>query len=170
MKWALIVVGGLAGLAALAFIAGSMLPKGHVASRTLRLKQPPEAVWKAITDYESMTSWRADLTAIARMPDRAGRAVWKETMGGMEIPLADAVVEPPRKLVREIADASLPFGGTWTYELAAEADGCTLRITEDGFVTNPLFRLISRMTDQSSTITKFLTSLAAKFGEPPRIE
>jgi uncharacterized protein YndB with AHSA1/START domain len=170
MKWVLIVVGSLAALVAVAFIVGSMLPRGHVVSRTLLLKQTPEAVWQVITDYEAIPSWHADIKSVVRMPDRNGRGVVKESFGGMEVTLEDEVVEPPRRLVRRIVDDSLPFGGRWTHEITPTAEGCALKITEDGFVNNPLFRLISRLMGQSGSINGVLTSLARKFGETPRIE
>jgi len=77
---------------------------------------------------------------------------------------------PPRKLVNRIADSSLPFGGTWTFEIQPVADGATLRITENGFVTNPVFRFVSRFVlGYTSEIEKYLRSLAKKFGEAPQI-
>jgi len=49
-----------------------------------------------------------------------------------------------QKLVTRIADKNLPFGGTWTYEIAPDNRGTTLTITEHGEVYNPVFRFISR--------------------------
>jgi hypothetical protein len=50
------------------------------------------------------------------------------------------------------------------------ADGATLRITENGYVTNPLFRFMSRFVlGYTGEIEKYLRSLAKKFGEPPQI-
>ena len=170
MKWVLIVVGFLAGLVALAAVIGLLLPKEHKATKTLHLKRPPAEVWAAITGYGSMAQWRTNLARVERLPDRDGKQVWKEvTKDGWELPLAEEVVEPPRRLVRRIADPSLPFGGNWTYEIEPAADGCSITITENGEVSNPLFRLMSRLTDQSANIVQFLQSLAAKFGEPANL-
>jgi hypothetical protein len=73
-------------------------------------------------------------------------------------------------LVERIADDKLPFGGTWTYEIAPTAEGSTLRITENGFVGNPIFRFMSKFVmGQASTMETYLRSLAKKFGEEPRI-
>lgn len=169
MKWILICLGSLAGLVALSFLIGSMLPSGHTASRTLRLKRSPDEVWKVLIDYSAMPTWRTDLTKIERMPDANGHQVWMET-GGMSLPLEDIESDPPHKLVRRIADPNLPFGGTWTYQITAVADGCTVKITEDGVVRNPIFRLMSRFSDQSSTITGFLEALAGRFSEEVHLE
>lgn len=171
MKWILICGATMAGLAAVAFLVGLYLPESHTASRTLRLRRTPEEVWRVITDYSSMPTWRTGLERIERLPDRNGNAVWKETQqGGSSLPLEDVEADPPRRLVRKIADPSLPFGGTWTYELSPAAAGTTLKITEDGVVRNPIFRLMSRFMDPSASLTGFLESLARKFGEEPRFE
>ncbi len=167
MKKALMVAGALACLVLLVAIVGVFLPKGHSVSRTMRISKPPEAVWAVITDYAAMPSWRTGLAKIERLPDRGGRPVWKETLDDLELPLEDTLVDPPRKLVRRIADPDLPFGGTWTYELAASPGGSTLTITEDGEIYNPLFRVVSRFTDPTGSIVVFLTALANKLGERP---
>jgi uncharacterized protein YndB with AHSA1/START domain len=136
------------------------------------VSRAPEELWTAITDYQAMPQWRpAGLARVERLPDRNGHAVWKEvSRDGWELPLEDTVVEPPRRLVRTIADPELPFSGNWTYELRAETGGCALKVTENGEVSNPIFRLISRFSDQAGAVVRFETALAAKFGEPARID
>jgi len=90
--------------------------------------------------------------------------VWREKNGNT-ITLETLEETPPRRLVRKIADPSLPFGGTWTYEIAAVDGGCTITITENGEVYNVIFRAISKLMDQSATIKGYLKALAKKFGE-----
>jgi hypothetical protein len=88
-----------------------------------------------------------------------------------EISMETVEMTPPRKLVSRIADPKLLFGGTWTFEITATAEGSTFRITENGFVTNPVFRFLSRFVfGHTGTIESYLKSLAKKFGEPSRIE
>lgn len=171
MKWLLIAVTSAAALAAFLWIAGSLLPKGHTASRALRLKQPPEEVWKAITDRTAMPSWRPNVAAVERLPDQNEHEVWQEVYkNGWKSPLETVVWEPPWRLVGRIADPNLAFGGTWTYEITPASSGCALKITEEGEVYNPVFRLFSRFSDQRRTITEYLTSLARKFGEAADFE
>ena len=77
---------------------------------------------------------------------------------------------PPRKLVNRIAGSELPFGGSWTFAVEPLADGATLRITENGYVTNPVFRFVSRFVlGYTTEIEKYLRSLAKKFGAPPQV-
>ena len=171
MKWILIVAVSLAGLVALAAMIGLLLPKGHQASLALRVRRTPEQVWPVITNYADSPQWRGDIKAVERVADQNGHPVWKETAAnGWAITLEDAEVDPPRKLVRRIADPKLPFSGNWTFELSQRGDECEIRVTENAEVANPLFRLMSRMSDPSATIRSYLTALAGKFGEPPRLE
>src|SRR5258706_7440221 len=164
MKWVLLILGSLAGLVALVAIIGSLLPKGHTATQTIRLKQKPEAVWQAISDYGGQASWRTDLKSVERMPDQNGHQVWREKNGNTTT-LETLEETPPGRLVRKIADPSLPFGGTWTYEIAAVDGGCTITITANREVYNIIFRAISKLMDPSETIKGYLKALAKKFGE-----
>ncbi len=166
MKWALIIVGVLIGIVALAWIIGAMLPRDHVATRQARYHQPPEKIWHAITDAEAMPGWRTGVTAVKRLPEENGQAGWVETSSFGELPLRVAESDAPRRLVMRIASDELPFGGTWTYEVVAVEGGATLRITEDGFVKRALFRFMSRfLFGHSSTMEQYLKDLGKKLGE-----
>jgi uncharacterized protein YndB with AHSA1/START domain len=170
MKWILGIVALLAGLLLLIVVIGALLPKKHLATREGRYHQPPDAIWKAITDIDGMPSWRAGLKSVRRLPDVNGLPAWVETMDSGVIPLETTAAEPPAKLVVRIADPKLPFGGTWTYEIRATPEGSALRITENGEVYNPVFRFVSRFfLGYTATIDGYLNSLAKKFGEPPWI-
>jgi uncharacterized protein YndB with AHSA1/START domain len=170
MKIVLWVFVVLAGLLILITLIGWLLPKNHVATRMGRYRQPPEAIWKAITDVDAMPSWREGLKSVERLPDRNGLPAHVEITRNGKIPFEAIEMTRPQKLVTRIADPKLPFGGTWTFEIAPVPDGATLRITERGYVTNPFFRFMSRFAySQTSTMETYLKSLAKKFGEQPRI-
>ena len=72
------------------------------------------------------------------------------------------------KLVRVIAKDDLPFGGTWTYELADAGDGGTrLTLTEDGVIRPPIFRAMAKWffgldTTQRDYLTHLEQHLAGK--------
>jgi hypothetical protein len=69
----------------------------------------------------------------------------------------------PRRLVVRIADPTLPFGGTWTYDITPAGQSCSLTITEDGEVYNPLFRFVSRfIIGQTATLDAYIKALNAK--------
>jgi hypothetical protein len=68
-------------------------------------------------------------------------------------------------MVTRIADSKLPFGGTWAYEIVPASNSCTLTITEDGEVYNPLFRFVSRFViGHTATLDGYLKALSTKLG------
>ena len=166
MKWALMIIGVLVILVVAVWVIGASLPKEHVASRKARFGQSPETVWAAITNVDGFTAWRKDVKSVKRLPDEDGKAGWVETMDMGEIPLRVEESTPPRRLVTRIADPNLPFGGTWTFEIAPEGNGATLRITESGEVRPALFRFMARyIFGHTATVEAYLKALGAKFGE-----
>jgi len=65
----------------------------------------------------------------------------------------------------------LSFGGRWIYELAPDGAGTRLTITEDGFIKNPVFRLLSRTVfSTASTLERFLADLGAHLGVEAMVE
>lgn len=169
MKWILWGFIVLAGILVLITAIGWLLPKAHAVTREARFHQPPEIIWKAITDIDAMPAWREGLKNVKHLPNQNGLPAWVETSDAGAIPFETMIAQPPSKLVVRIADPKLPFGGTWTYEIIPAAGGCTLRIREDGEVYNPLFRFLSRFVfGYTGTIDRYLRSLAKKFGEQPQ--
>lgn len=169
MKWILWVFLALAGVLILITLVGWLLPKEHSVTREARFHQPPDSIWKAITDIEAMPAWRQGLKSVKRLPDKNGLPAWVETSDSGTIPFETIFSEPPAKLSVRIADPKLPFGGTWTYEITPATGGSALRIREDGEVYNPVFRFLSRFVfGYSGTMDTYLKSLARKFGEQPQ--
>jgi uncharacterized protein YndB with AHSA1/START domain len=166
MGWILIPLGIFAGLVLLMAIAGSLLPKGHSATRRATFRRPAAEVWAAITDVEKFPTWRSDLKSVERLPDREGRPAWREKGRNGAMTLEQVEARPPTKLIGRIADKNLPFGGTWTYDLAEKDGATTLAITEDGEVYNPIFRFLSRFVfGHAATMERYLRDLGRKFGE-----
>lgn len=177
MKWILIAVAALIALVVVVAVVGSMLPRDHVASRQLRLRQPPDAVWRLVADFQLAPTWRPDVKRMERLPDRNGHAVWVEHGSNGAMPLEVVEHDPPRRLVTRIADPKMPFGGTWTYDIApaaspggSHAPDSILTITEAGWVSNPIFRFVSHVFfDQHAAMDAYLKSVTAKFNEPPAL-
>jgi len=70
--------------------------------------------------------------------------------------------QPPTLLKRAIADKSLPFGGTWTWNIQPAGEGSSVTITENGEVYNPIFRFVSRFViGHTRGIDKYLAMLEA---------
>src|SRR5580765_4619035 len=122
LHWILIVVGSLVAIVLVIVIIGLLLPRAHVASRTVRYNQPPEVVFDAITDWRSFPNWRQGLR-VSQRAGEGGRTSWVEIAGRNEIPLEVLESSSPTKLVVKVAGQSLPFGGTWTYQIQPTSDG-----------------------------------------------
>ncbi len=171
-KWLLIAVGVLILLIAGVSVAGLFLPEAHLASRTLKTKQTPEAIWEAVTNHAAEPEWRKDLKVVDHLPDRNGHPLWREVYpDGETLTLETVESDAPRRLVREIADEGGPFSGRWEFAITPDGSGSRLTITEVGRVPNPFFRFMSTYVIGHATyLEKYLTALAGKFGEQPRIE
>lgn len=170
LKWILRVVVGLVGVVAIVWVFGMLLPRDHVATRIGTYHVPSEKVWVAITDVDAMPTWRPGLKGVTRLPDREGLPAHVEDTAAGKLMIQTQSMEPSRKLVNRIGGENLPFGGTWTFDVTPTADGSTLRITENGYVTNPIFRFVGRFfIGYTSEMEKYLTGLAQHFGEKPQI-
>ena len=168
MRWVLVVVGTLVLIVGVAALVGAMLPRAHRASRRARFRQTPEALYAVLA---GPPDWRSDLKEFGSLPDKDGRKQWWEVSQGQRITYELVEDSPPKRRVTRIADASLPFGGTWTLEIAPAGDGAALRITEDGEVRNVIFRFMARFVfGYTGSIDGFLRDLGKKLGEAVEIE
>src|SRR5262249_20720597 len=87
---------------------------------------------------------------------------------GQDVPVETVESVPPRKLVTRIADPHQPFGGTWTFIITPASSGSTVTITEDGWVSNVIFRFVARFViGHHRTMDTYLTNLAKRFNEAP---
>ena len=76
MTWALTAAGGMLGIGVLAFVAGSLLPRGHVSRVRARFSKPPSILWDTITDFSAWPSWNPNVKKMERQPDHDGKPVW----------------------------------------------------------------------------------------------
>jgi uncharacterized protein YndB with AHSA1/START domain len=169
MKWVLIGAAAVAGLIGLVVVIGALLPQSHVATVSRDYAAGPPVIWQTITDVEGFASWRSGLQSAERLPAQDGRLRWREKnkYDGMTIEVTES--EPEKRLVTRIADEGLPFGGTWTYEIAPTATGSRLSITERGEVYNPFFRFVSRFVmGHEGTLNKFHEGLTRKLSQAAR--
>ena len=160
------VIAGLVLLGGIAALIGSRLPKTHVASRSIVLRQSPENVYAVVRDFASAPKWRADVKQLDVEARDGGPVRFREVgnHGTINYELVEDV--PAQRMVTRILDTDLGFGGQWTYTFAAENDGTRVTIREDGEVSNVLFRFMSHYVfGQTSTIDSYLNSLAKRFGE-----
>ena len=170
MKWAFLILGGICGLALLIALIGAMLPVKHHAARKARFRASPEAVYAILA---GPPDWRTGVKSFGLLQDEGGRKRWWEMDNhGQKVTFELVEAEPPRRLGTRIAEAGLPFGGTWTFDIAAaDGGGSELRIAEDGEIYNVIFRFMARFIfGYTASIETYLRDLGAKFGEPVEIE
>jgi hypothetical protein len=165
MRWMLWIGAALALVVLIVAIVGALLPKAHTAARTARIALPPDALYTILIDLDRHQSWRPDVKSLERLPDRDGKPAGIEDVGGMKIPMHFERMERPALLTTRIDGSDLPFGGSWTYQIAPAPGGSDLTITENGEVSNVFFRFMSRFVfGHHATMDGFLKNLQARAG------
>ena len=160
------IIGGIALLAGVIALIGSQLPKGHVASRSVFLHQSPQNVYAVVRDFASAPTWRSDVKRIQVEAQSSGPLHFREEGGNGTVNYELTEDFPNERMVTRILDTDLGYSGKWTYVLKPENGGTRVTITEDGQVSNVLFRFMSRYVfGQTATLDGYLTSLAKRFGE-----
>jgi Polyketide cyclase / dehydrase and lipid transport len=170
MKWLLIAVGLVVLLTGLVLLIGAALPLRHHATRQARLAVSPETLYAVIA---GPPDWRSDVNNFGMLPDKDGRRQWwEEDSRGQRITYQLLEAVPAKRFVTRIADRNLPFGGTWSYDIApAPGGGSELRISEDGEIYNVIFRFVSRFfLGYTATLERYLRDLGAKFDQTVEIE
>lgn len=166
MRYILIAVGVVVAIVGVVALVGWTLPQHHRVSVSRAYRATPSAIFALITDVKSFPTWRSDVRGVDELPDEGGRRRWRESTGsGSPITYEVERMVPDQLLVGRIADKNLPFGGSWTYELASPVAGETmLTITEDGDVYNPIFRFVSRfIMGHTATISRYLDDVQKRY-------
>jgi len=164
MKYSLIALGVVALLFVILIAVGYALPVKHRATVDATISAQPGQVYALITNVSSFPTWRTGMKSVELLPSPDGKQRWREVSKNGTIPFVVESDDPPHRLVGRIDSKSLPFGGTWTYELRSDSAGRTnLRITEDGEIYNPIFRLVSRFfIGYEGTIRQYLADVERK--------
>ena len=166
MAVVLLIVGGVVALVALVAAIGWTLRADHQCARTIVIARAPAEVWAVIADPAGYPTWRRDVARVELLAAGGFREHGRHdaiayTREDDRPPTASA----PGRRVTRIVDAGLPYGGQWTIAVAAEGDGTRVSITEDGFIRNPIFRVLSRTVfSVASTQERWLTALARHLG------
>jgi len=166
MKWLLVVLAALVAIGAIVLLTGSMIAREHRATSRIVIERPAAEVWPVVRDFAALPGFWPQMAKVERLPDRNGVEVWKQTMkNGFDLPLLVTEDAPPRRLVTTIdAPAGSPFGGRWIYELEPTGAGTQVTVTEDGWIDNKLFRVVSRVTGYHGTLDSYLKALGTRLG------
>ena len=169
MKTAIIIVASIIGLlvliVAVMALIGSQLPRTHTASRSITLRQPRPTVYAVIRDFKSAPAWRRGVKS-SEVIATPGQKLRFTEHGSDDVTYELTEDVPNQRIVTRILNTDLGYSGQWTYELTDENGGTRVKITEDGDVSNVVFRFMSRYVfGHTSTMDSYLTALAKKFGE-----
>lgn len=160
-----IIIGALVLVVAVVALIGSQLSVAHRASRSIVLRQPRQNVYAVIRDFKSASSWRNEVKSVEVIETPGQRLRFVEH-GSDDVNYELAEEVPNQRMVTRILNTDLGYSGKWTYELTDENGSTRVKITEDGEVTNVIFRFMSRYVfGHTSTIDSYLSALAKKFGE-----
>ncbi len=158
--------GGLGAVIVVVVGIGAALPRDHQVSAKAVIDAPIEALWARLVDPSTYPQWRRGLTRVDAQSGPPRR--WVEHAGRRAIAYVVDEEVATTRLVSRIDDPSLPFGGSWTWQLEARGAQTVVTITERGFVKPALFRFLSRFVfGHDATIKGVLAGLAAAGVRPP---
>jgi len=163
MRWLLVVGIVAVSLVVVAAVAGAFLPATHVAVTRSRLTASPVDVFAALADWERWSEWHPEIRSVERLPDHDGNPVLMTRGSWGDVPTEIVESEPPRVLVTEVDGGG--FRGRWTYRVEPADGGTELTITEEGVVSNPLFRAMIVFRDNHETMLAFHRALGQRLGE-----
>lgn len=167
LKWLAAALALVIAAVATVALLGTTLPEAHRATGVARIEAQPADVWRSITAFEESPGWRSDVDRVELLSGRQEGMLFREHGSNGGLTMRVERLEPPRRLVTRIADQSLPFGGSWTFEVEATSGGASqVRITEDGRIYNAFFRGMSRwVLGYTGTIERYLEDLARHHGQ-----
>ena len=147
----------------LIFVWGTLLPKAHETRISREFPAPAETIFAKTSDFKSYPNWRTGTKSVS--VEASDRFI-EDGANGVT-PYRVTVFERPKKIVTQIDDSSLPYSGTWTFEVSIVDDNRSLlTITENGQVPNPFFRFASRyIFTHEKTILVYLADLGKLVGQ-----
>ncbi|MEM9454699.1 MAG: SRPBCC family protein [Myxococcota bacterium] len=162
-----LAIGSFVGIAVLLVVAamiGLMMEPSHRVTRHATYASTPEELWRVITRFDQTPAWRSDIEAVQIESGDPIRFVEMGDQGPMPMEVTEQ--EAPYRLVIMASDFSLPFTGSWTFELEQVEGGTRLSITEQGSIDNPLFRFVAHVfMDPAATANTYLVDLGRHLGQ-----
>jgi uncharacterized protein YndB with AHSA1/START domain len=172
-KWlrAILLLSPLAAAALVLLVGtvGALLPGTYAVTESARYRQPPPAVWAAVSNLAALPSWDPLVQRMDRLPDRDGHPVWREHNGDGTVTYEVTEAVPPRRLVLAVLANDAPFRGTWTFDLTPGPPGeggSRLTLSARGRIGNPFFRFLVRFVYGSDrALDVYLTALGRRLGD-----
>jgi uncharacterized protein YndB with AHSA1/START domain len=148
MKLAAIILAVLVGtfiitIAAAALI-GSLLDAHHTSTRSALVRRPRSDVYRMVIEPARYPEWRPDVRSIDILPAVDSRVRFLEHGASDTVTYEISEAVPDERVITTILDEDLGYRGTWTYTFTSQGDQTLVTITEDGEVTNVVFRFMAR--------------------------
>lgn len=169
MMWLWWLLAVPAVLVAGAAIVGMFLPKRFRTTTSITLRKPPDVVWSALADGEKLPV-SGSPRKVERLEAKDGQPTWREELGSTTLVVRTSMMEPPRRLVREMRDEKIPMRTRWEYTLEPSDGGTIGRLVEEGEIDSgawqsPFFRVIMRLAPGAGP-RAHLNALARQLGDP----
>ncbi len=168
MKKVIAAFGALAGfvvlLVALAAVLVFTSPREHTVTGSVLVDAAPADVFARATDLDRREDWAPMLVKLRKTDDKH----WtEETEWGDKMSFEVVAHDPPKfHKVRIVNADELGFGGAWSWRVEAHGKKTRVSITEDGYVDNLLFRVLSKYVfGHESNIKLTLEAFATHMGE-----
>ncbi|MEY2564611.1 MAG: hypothetical protein QOH88_2804 [Verrucomicrobiota bacterium] len=170
MKFFFRLIGLLVLLAVAAYLVGYSIPARQTHTRTITLKQTPEAIFALLTDLPNFPKWNSNMVKIEMLPPVDGKEATRQTFkGNMQMTIITTESTPPKRLVRSMGDAGGPYEGSWAYDISPSAGGSQVVLTEQSEMKSPFFRLMVKVFGPTKYMDEHLTGMAKNFGETATI-
>lgn len=163
------LAGVLVALIVLVAVVGSRLPDTYRASGTVELARPPAELWRELADFERHPRAGSMAKRVERLPDVDGKPSWKEDLGSSVVTWTALEWDPPRRMVCEGRDSTLPMTARWATEIQPTEGGSRLVleneiVIRDGTWHVPVFRVVMTLTGAARKgLTDYLRSVDPGF-------
>lgn len=165
MSWALILAALIVAVLAAATAVGWKLPAEHRTTREAEFPQGVDALWAALSDFPSLPAWMPGIRRVQRLDAVDGRDRWLYETAEGDMTIEVITRAAPTELTIRSVSSELPFGGTWTHRISPAGTGAIVTITEEGWISSPLFRFMFRYVfGVASTPDEALAALGRHLG------
>ncbi len=141
MKAAFWIIGGVAGLAALVFLVGLLLPATRTGQVDRLVEATPAQLKAVILDKASQPKWRPDLAKV----EVKSTTNWTEITQRGEVITFELTAQTEEVLQMRF-NSSYGYHGQWQGRFVATLSGGThIFVTEQATTPSPIGRIISRL-------------------------
>lgn len=171
MRWLVYGLVAVVVLIAVVVGIGMTLPRAHSAAVRAHYAATPQQVYEVIHDVERGTEWRSGLQGVDVLPQTGEHPRWRETADWGTLVFERVEDIPPRRIVHRIVEEGQGFGGSWTFDIAPEGAGALVTIREDGIVSNPVYRFMTRFVmGYYASLETYAADLGSRLGSEARVE